>query len=411
MATGDLFFEKEICEDEQADALASFIEQLKGEAPEPAEGEEAPLSKYAQDVAALNEQSDAASIAKLLDTFIPDMATVFEKGEESDVEGAYSILYDLCRKLDKEKDQGVYAQKLLESVTGSEEAPELRLKLVVNLYNSVHPGYGKLRFRAFCGLLDYCTKTGQVALVAKHLGDVAGRVAAWKLSNEEEQEVYLKLAGALRGYDDGSLAQNFLVKYLGCLTAKQLPGAAEHAITACVAAIQNPTMFACDELLELPAVAALAKGDDKGKAVHRLLEIFAREKLDAFEEFAKSNQAVIDSIGLTKDACVDKLRMLSMAILGAEMGEIPYSTVQETLQLESDMEVERWVIKVTRAQLMTAKIDQLRKLIVVGHTSARNITSNDWEELGARINGWRACLQDMSHVIRGAKENAVAGVL
>lgn len=389
-------------EEDMAGELANHIQTLKGESTEE-------MTPYTQKVAELN---DEASFPKLLDVFIPDMPCVFKTGSEDDVIGAYSILYALCRKM-SEKEQADYTTKLVNTVnTETGELVELRLKLLVNLYNSVHPTYGKIRFGVFLALVDYCTKTDQVAKVAKHLGDVEGRVSAWKLSLPEQKEVYLKLAAATKCYQDGALAQQFLVKYLALWAGKgeDLAAAVPQAIEASVTAIQNPTAFDCDELLQLPPVAALATGDAKSKAVHRLLEIYSSEKLDAYESFAESNKELLGSIGLTHEMCVDKLRMLSMASLAAEMGDIPYDRVKATLKLESDKEVEQWVIKAHRAGLVQTKMDQLQRRIIVNRTTARVLSTTDWQELRKRVDGWKQCLDNMSQIIVGAKESAVQGV-
>jgi translation initiation factor 3 subunit M len=403
MATcGDLFG-GDMFEEDMAGELANHIQTLKaGESTEE-------MTPYTQKVAELN---DAGSFPELLDVFIPDMPCVFKTGSEDDVIGSYSILYALCRKM-SEKDQADYTTKLVNSVnTETGELVGLRLKLLVNLYNSVHPTYGKIRFGVFLALVDYCTKTDQVAKVAKHLGDVEGRVSAWKLSLAEQKEVYLKLAAATKCYQDGALAQQFLVKYLGLWAGKgeDLAAAVPQAIEASVTAIQNPTAFDCDELLQLPPVAALATGDAKSKAVHRLLEIYSSEKLDAYETFAALNKELLGSIGLTHEMCVDKLRMLSMASLAAEMGDIPYDRVKATLKLESDKEVEQWVIKVHRAGLVQTKMDQLQRRIIVNRTTARVLSTTDWQELRKRVDGWKQCLDNMSQIIVGAKESAVQGV-
>lgn len=398
MATcGDLFG-GDMFEEEQAVELAKYIQGLKN-------GEPTEEDEYTQRVSGLNDEQ---SFAALLDIFMPDMQCVFANGSEDDVVGAYSILYALCRKM-SEKDQGEYTAKLVETVNGQTgEAVELRLKMLVNLYNSVHPTYGKIRFSVFLALVDYCTHTDQVGKVAKHLGDVEGRVTAWKLSTGEQQQVYLKLAEATKDYQGGEMAQKFLVKYLSLWGPKdKLASVATQAIEASVTAIQNPTAFDCDELLQLPAVAALATGDDRSKAVHRLLEIYSSEKLDAYEVFAESHKDLLASIGLTHETCVDKLRMVTMASLAAEMNVIPYDRVKETLKLASDKDVEQWVIKVKRAGLVQAKMDQLTRKIHVARTTARVINTTDWAELGKRVDGWKQCMENMSVIIKGAKENAV----
>jgi translation initiation factor 3 subunit M len=392
-------------EEEQAVELAKYVEGLKGEgAAAEEEAAEKPLSPYVQKVSGLN---DAGEYAPLLDIFLTDIETVFAKGTESDVAGAYSIMYALCRKM-PEAVQATYTQKLIETTAQeTTTTPELRLKMLVNLYNSVHPNFGKMRHSVFMALIDYCVATSQVAKVAKHIGNLQGRVQTWGLSPAQQKELYLKLAEALQDYQNGELAQKFLVTFLSLWGAKDnYAQAAPQAIAAAVKAIQNPTTFSCDELLRTPAVAALKTGDEKAQAVHRLLEIYSREKLEDYEKFVANKGAIVASIGLDHDTCVDKLRMLSLASLATEMTEIPYDTIKEILKLDKDKDVELWVIKVHRAGLVQGKMDQIRRVVIVNRTTARVFSTTDWAELRTRVDGWRQCLTNMSDIIQGAKESA-----
>jgi len=377
---------------------------------EPEEGEEQPERPVTEYVQSIAQKNDAGDYAGVLDVFLPEMQIVFEKGTEQDVVGVYSIMYYLCRKLD-EKDQAVYTSKLVTAVVGDKDSgeTELRLKMLVNLYNSVAPSFGKIRFAVFLALVDYSRQTSQVPKVAKHLGDVQGRVQAWKLSPDEQKEVYLKLSEALKGYQDGALAQKFLVTFLSLWGPKdKLAMAAPQAIEASVKAIQNPTTFNCDELLQLKAVTAMADGDEKSKAVFRLLQIYGSEKLEAYEAFVGTHKELLASIGLTHEMCVDKLRLLSLASLAAENTEIPYDLIATTLKLSGDREVEMWVIKGYRAGLVQAKMDQTRRVVIVSRTTARVFNTTDWKELGDRVEGWKTSLTNMSEIILTAKEHARA---
>jgi len=324
----------------------------------------------------------------------------------ADVAGAYSICFALCRKMSEEQ-QAVYTAKLAESVTCSQEEDEVRLNLLANLYNSVHPSFGKMRHSVFVSLLEYCTASNQTAKIAKHLGGLEERVKAWKLSREEQKAFYLQLAGSLKSYKNGEIAQKFLVTFLSLWEAKEnLAEAAPQAIDVAVNAIQNATTFGCDELLRLPAVAALKTGDDKAQVVHRLLEIYSREKLEDYESFVSGKTKTLEALGLSHDTCVDKLRMLSLASLAADRAEIEYDLIKTTLKLGSDKEVEAWVIKVHREGLVQGKMDQLRRVVVVSHTTARVFNTTDWAELKTRVDGWRQCLTSMSDVIEAAKVHA-----
>lgn len=53
------------------------------------------------------------------------------------------------------------------------------------------------------------------------------------------------------------------------------------------------------------------------------------------------------------------MRLLTLADLGMmEAGQIPYSTIKDTLKID-DIEVESWVVKAISAELLVCKIDQM----------------------------------------------------
>jgi translation initiation factor 3 subunit M len=59
-----------------------------------------------------------------------------------------------------------------------------------------------------------------------------------------------------------------------------------------------------------------------------------------------------------------KIRLLSLASLAAESREIPYELIAQTLQFEAG-EVETWVIAAIGAELLDARMDQVRRVVLV----------------------------------------------
>lgn len=58
------------------------------------------------------------------------------------------------------------------------------------------------------------------------------------------------------------------------------------------------------------------------------------------------------------------MQLLSLASLAVEQRELPYERVAEALQIKPE-EVEHWVISAIGAKLIDAKMDQLRRLVIV----------------------------------------------
>lgn len=62
--------------------------------------------------------------------------------------------------------------------------------------------------------------------------------------------------------------------------------------------------------------------------------------------------------------CLRKIRLLSLATLAAQHKEIPYSLISTTLAVEEG-EVETWIILAISANILDAKLDQLRRVAII----------------------------------------------
>ena len=58
------------------------------------------------------------------------------------------------------------------------------------------------------------------------------------------------------------------------------------------------------------------------------------------------------------------MRLLSLATLGCNERELPYSLIAKTLQINEN-EVEMWVIGAISDNLIAGKIDQLKQIVLI----------------------------------------------
>jgi hypothetical protein len=58
------------------------------------------------------------------------------------------------------------------------------------------------------------------------------------------------------------------------------------------------------------------------------------------------------------------MQLLSLASLACGQRELPYNTVAESLQIKPD-DVEHWIISGIGAKLIDAKMDQLRRVVII----------------------------------------------
>lgn len=119
--------------------------------------------------------------------------------------------------------------------------------------------------------------------------------------------------------------------------------------------------------------------------------------LQDFVRFEKEHPEVLSNRGLSRDACVAKMRLMSLAALGAESqtGSVSYAQVQEALQVGPE-EVESWVVQAIGANLVEAKMDQLRQTVVITRSLHRVFSRQQWTELATKLGAWRDALASVS---------------
>lgn len=97
--------------------------------------------------------------------------------------------------------------------------------------------------------------------------------------------------------------------------------------------------------------------------------------------------------------------LLSLVSLAGEHEEIPYSAIASTLSIGED-EVEQWVIKAVSSGLMEAKMDQLRKVVLVERCAVRQFGMKEWTSLKTRLDTWKVNVKGVLDALE--KSGAVA---
>jgi len=113
-------------------------------------------------------------------------------------------------------------------------------------------------------------------------------------------------------------------------------------------------------------------------------------KLGDYIDFQKDNADVLGKHGLDHNACVSKMRLMSLAALGAASttGQVAYSQVQEVLQVPAE-DVEPWVVKGIAAGVLEAKLDQVRQAVLVNMCLQRVFGQQQWADLRDKLAHWR----------------------
>jgi len=245
------------------------------------------------------------------------------------------------------------------------------------------------------------------AISSSFLGPPAPRIVSmldsWNIPKSERRDLYRAVAD---GITDFSIKQRFLLLIVESYdTPKINDQGLKSAQEAALGAIKDPvTLFVHQRnMLSLPAIQALSK--KKGTAaLYGLLKVFQEGKLEDYNAFLKKSggeKNVLKPLGLSGDECVRYMRILSFCSLAAQHEEIPYSTVKETLLLSSEDDVESWVIAAVSSSLLSAKMDQLQRKVMVERCVVRKFGLEQWKILQKRLQSWKG---NVNNVIQGLKQ-------
>ncbi|KPP76707.1 eukaryotic translation initiation factor 3 subunit M-like, partial [Scleropages formosus] len=178
-------------------------------------------------------------------------------------------------------------------------------------------------------------------------------------------------------------AAKVMVELLGSYTEDNASQARVDAHRCIVSALKDPDTFLFDHLLILKPVCFL-----EGELIHDLLTIFVSAKLATYVKFYQNNKDFVDSLGLSHDQNMAKMRLLTFMGMAVEYKEISLDTMQQELQIGTD-EVEAFVIDAVRTKMVYCKIDQTQRKVVVSHSTHRTFGKQQWQQLYDSLSAWK----------------------
>jgi translation initiation factor 3 subunit M len=187
--------------------------------------------------------------------------------------------------------------------------------------------------------------------------------------------------------------------------------ATTYARDAAVYAIRDPIhLFATQRhILSLIAISTLQKSQP---ALYDLLKIIMEGKLQDYRDFTAmpDKLAVFSTFDINEGRCMENMCLLSLVSLASEHEEIPYGAIATTLNVSED-EVERWVIRAVSSGLIDAKMDQLRRVVIVERCAVRQFGIKEWTAMKVRLDKWKSNVKEVLDALQksGATATAVDG--
>lgn len=253
---------------------------------------------------------------------------------------------------------------------------------------------------ALWGDIDNSELRGLYAAVSTAMDRVLAKLA---VGDAEDKTTLMKIQAAKER------KQTYMLLFLGTYDDALDAEAKSCAKEASVFAIRDPiSLFSTQRrILSIPAVSALQKSQP---ALYDLLKIFMEGKLQDYRDFTSmpDKMTVFKSCDLDESECMKNMCLLSLVSLAGEHEEIPYSAIASTLNIQED-EVEQWVIRAVSSGLMKAKMDQLRKVVLVERCAVRQFGMTEWNSLKFRLDKWNSNVKGVLDALEKSGAVAVDG--
>jgi len=329
---------------------------------------------------------------------ISETEAIFSDQNDKEIEACLSVISSLIKKLEPEVGAAV-GQKLREAVaSNTSDRPLLRLKILTNIYHAFDAN-SLSRYETFVTLAKYAHESNNAELMIPKFKQVDKWLSDWGTNTEQSRRLFTLIRQILKDNHRSAQAHKYAVKMLQTFKGEQeitSPDAKALAVEAILEAITYEDLFQCDHLLALAPVQALEK-DEKYANLYKLVIIFAQDMLDTFQAFTREHPGYLESVGINEEQSKHKMRLLSLASLGAEH-EIAYSLIASTLQIPI-AEVEGWVITAVSAKLLEAKMNQLKETVSVGFCVQRVFTPAQWTNLATQLRKWQTSVKQLLQTI------------
>lgn len=374
---------------EQALDLVCFYNKTQETEGEGA-GESAFLSRHKKWI----ENQD---LKQVLNDLVDLQPLVLSKAPEKDVESCLNLLCSVMRSLPKEDLTNLVLRLVGHITSDVGDKPLLRLKLLNNLYN-LFEASSPARYGVFLALLKYAEASHTTEVVIPLFPKLASWVQGWNAGVDQVRELYLVTRRILKQANKSLQAHEFLIKYLATFEQGD-NSTVDYAVEAAVEAIQIPDIVQLDHLLHIRAIQQLEQSKPQ---LFALLKLFATDTLEAFNSFHHANPGFLASVGLDHGECLKKIRLLTLATLANHQDTITFAQVSQGLSIE-ESEVESWVILAISTNVLDAKMDQLRRVVVINRATQRALQPEQWKQMGERLRSWRQHLASLIDVMQRNK--------
>mmetsp|Transcript_20180 Transcript_20180/g.36560 ORF Transcript_20180/g.36560 Transcript_20180/m.36560 type:complete len:420 (-) Transcript_20180:32-1291(-) len=298
--------------------------------------------------------------------------------------------------------------------SSSEQHPELRLRLLMMLYNTFTTPLAEIRYRVFKYVLDYSAKAGLFDQMLPYLDYLDSWMLDWEghLTMDDKRTLFLDISKFLRTLGKRIDAFQFLKRYhflFQGATEQELtdPTVQEASLLLVKDTLQIQSVIQFDDILALDTVQALKK--TKHAALVDLCDVFLLGGVNDLRAFKDKNPKLFDEHELSFADAMAKIRLLALATAVHGKSEMSLTEVAAILE-ENEDNVERWVVRALSEGVIDGRIDQLNNKVLVKSAFQRKFGKEEWSFLDAKLTHWIDNLENVIKFIGEQKKNAPAMV-
>jgi len=357
-------------------------------------------------------------IGPVFDLFIDHSEEVFlaipenpREDKIKEVESFFAVVLSLLVALENSDHLDTTTSRLCSLfANNTAQHSELRLRLLMMLYNTFNVPTFECRYRVFKHVLDYSAKAGLFDLVVPYLDYLDNWMVDWQtyMTDEDRRVLFFDISTYMRQLGKRVEAYNYLRKYANLYQGapeKELnsKSAQDGTIMLIKDAVQLPTIMQFDDIVALDAVKALGKSKEHSDLA-KLCHIFLSGGVDELKEFHKKSEKVFDEHDFSFEDAMAKIRLLAIATLVLGRSEIPLSEVASAIQ---DSVVEPWVVRALSDGVIDGKIDQLNQTLLVKSAFQRTFGQEEWAFLDEKLSVWSDNLESVIKYIGEQKKSGL----
>jgi len=283
------------------------------------------------------------------------------------------------------------------------EKDETHAAVKIRVLNNMFLGFDEnatLRYTIFLNMIKIAGRSDNMQLVEMNPDQIEKWLRMWEVPLDEVQNFYRILHESLVSCNYSEKATKVMLQLLSTYTAENASQARDDAHRCIVTHLSDPNTFIVDHLLKLKPVQFL-----EGELIHDLLTIFVNDQLKDYLKFYEREPTFIQSIGLSHEANLKKMRILTMMSISEIKKEIEFDTIIREMKIESD-QVEDFIIELARTKAVSCKIDGLEKKVVITSTTQRTFKEPQWQQLRSNLTSWQADLNQVLATLQALLHHA-----